>query len=200
MSRPSHSTDQHIFFQKFRSPQFLQSGFICNLLPFLDKTCSCDLISLGQEISMLFNCFSTFLACSTDKWYPHSWMMMVDLSSGPCIAKLLFRDLNSFYLSAWSLCVSLMGIYSCWQLNWNFQRSVGLIMSGRVKGNYFQNVMKTIQKETIQIKTLRKGMQMGSQISVSTPLPFPLSYCPSAPWSSPLLTLVCPFRLVLINV
>ena len=46
--RPTH------ILQKFRSPQFLQSGLICNLLPFLDKTCSCDLISSGQEISMLF--------------------------------------------------------------------------------------------------------------------------------------------------
>ena len=101
--RPTH------ILQKFRSPEFLQAGLICNLLPFLDKTCSWDLIFLGQEISMLF-VFSTFHACSTDKWYPHSWMITVDLSSGPCIAKLFFRDPNSFYLSAWSFFVSLIGI------------------------------------------------------------------------------------------
>ena len=47
--RPTH------ILQRFRSPEFLQAGaLICNLLPFLDKICSCDLISLGQEISMLF--------------------------------------------------------------------------------------------------------------------------------------------------
>ena len=47
--RPTH------ILQRFRSSEFLQAGaLICNLLPFLDKICSCDLISLGQEISMLF--------------------------------------------------------------------------------------------------------------------------------------------------
>ena len=146
-------------------------------------------------------CFSTFIACSIDKWYPHSWMIMVDLSSGPCIAKLFFRDLNSFYLSAWSFCVSLMGfLLFLLTTKLRLPEKRGSYIEWQDLGNYFQNVMKTTQKETIQIKTLRKGMQMGSQISVSTPLPFPLSCCPSAPWSSPLLTLVCPFRLVLINV
>ena len=152
-------------------------------------------------------CFSTFHACSTDKWCPHSWMIMVDLSSGPCIAKLFFRDLNSFYLSAWSFCVSLMGILLfLLTTKLRLPEKCGSHNEWQDKRQLFSKCfLQTTKKETIQIKTLRKRMQMGSQISVSTPLPFPLSYCPSAPWSSPPLTLVCPlyrwlFRLLLINV
>ena len=157
------------------SPEFLQAGaLICNLLPFLDKTCSCDLISLGQEISMLFNCFSTFLACSTDKWYPHSWMIMVDLSSGPCIAKLFFRDLNSFYLSAWSFCVSLMGIL-LFLLTTKLRppEKRGSYIEWQYLGNYSQNLMKTTLKETILIK--RKGMQIWDRKSASPPPSLSLS-------------------------
>ena len=121
-------------------------------------------------------CFSTCLACSTDKWYPHSWMIMVDLSSGPCIAKLFFRDLNSFYLSAWSFCVSLMGfLLFLLTTKLRLPEKRGSYIEWQDLGNYFQNVMKTTQKETIQIKTLRKRMQIQDRKSASPPPSLSLS-------------------------
>ena len=48
--RPTH------ILQKFRSPEFLQAGLICNLLPFLDKTCSWDLIFWAKR----FQCYLFF--------------------------------------------------------------------------------------------------------------------------------------------